>query len=391
MIATPAAQAQTFQTLITFGVGTNGSGPTGGLIQDSTGTFYGTTFWGGAYDFGLVFSLDSAGNEKVLYNFTGGSDGSHPWSGLVLDSAGNLYGTDTYGAAFNAGTVFRLSKNGKLTTLYTFTGGADGAYPRGGLVRDAAGNVYGVTQNGGDNSLTCFGFPGCGVAFKVAPGGKETTQHTFAMGTDGGFPYSALILDTAGNLYGTTEYGGESEGVQCAGATSFGCGTVFKIDPAGNETVLHRFHWGVGVDGALPLGGLVMDAEGNLYGTTSYGGSVSACQGFGCGSVFKLDESGNETLLHTFGHADGIGPFATLIRDADGNLYGTTYNGGKAGFGTVFMVDAAGKETVLHSFTGGSDGANPTASLFRDSAGNLYGTASSGGDGNNGVVFMLKQ
>jgi uncharacterized repeat protein (TIGR03803 family) len=254
------------------------------------------------------------------------------------------------------------------------------------LVRDTAGNLFGVTQNGGDNTLTCFGFTGCGVAFKLAANGKETTLHTFELGTDGGYPYSTLTMDGSGNLYGTTEYGGDVGNGSCPG----GCGTVFKIDPAGNETVLHRSDWYNGVDGAVPIGGVVLDAEGNIYGTTSFGGSPTACMTFGCGTVFKLDQAGNETILYDFGDLDAGDPWGPLVRAASGNLYGTSYAGGKYSFGAVFKVDASGKETVLHNFTGGRDGAYLTAPLFRDSAGNFYGTAELGGQGQEGVVFVLK-
>lgn len=378
--ATLSAHAQTFQVLHSFGFGVDGSYPTGNLIEDSAGIFYGTTFHGGTFGMGTVFSMDSTGKERVLYSFTGGSDGSYPWSGLVLDSAGNLYGTATYGAAFNAGTVFRLSKNGKFTTLYTFTGGADGANPRAGLVRDAAGNLYGATPNGGDNSLACYGFTGCGVVFEVDPHGNETTLHTFTMGTDGGFPYSTLTMDAAGNLYGTTEYGGAS-----------GSGIVFKIDPTGNETILHSFAWYNGVDGGIPIGGVVLDAGGNVYGTTSLGGSPTACRTFGCGIVFELSPSGNESILYDFNDPPDAGDcWGTLVRDAEGNLYGTSYAAGKYTYGALFKVDASGKEKVMHNFTGGSDGAYVTAPLFRDGSGNLYGTASLGGQAEGGTLFVMK-
>ena len=380
LVATLSAHAQTFQVLHSFGFGTDGAYPTGSLIEDSAGIFYGTTFYGGAFGGGTVFSMDSTGKERVLYSFTGGSDGGHPWSGLVLDSAGNLYGTATFGAAFNAGTVFRLSKNGKFTTLYTFTGGADGANPRAGLARDSAGNLYGVTENGGDNSLTCYGFTGCGVVFEVDSHGNEITLHTFTMGIDGGFPYSTLTIDAAGNLYGTTEYGGAS-----------GSGIVFKIDPAGNETILHSFAWYNGVDGGIPIGGLVLDAEGNVYGTTSLGGSPTACQTFGCGIVFELSPSGNESILYDFNDPPDAGDcWGTLVRDPEGNLWGTSYAAGRYGFGALFKVVASGKERVMHNFTGGSDGGYVTAPLFRDGSGNLYGTANGGGQAEGGTLFVMK-
>jgi uncharacterized repeat protein (TIGR03803 family) len=235
----------------------------------------------------------------------------------------------------------------------TFTGGADGWGPNG-LIRDAAGNLYGTTQYGGNSS--CFG--GCGTVFKLDTAGTETVLYTFTGGTDGANPVASLIRDSAGNLYGTTYGGGASN-----------LGTVFKLDTTGTETVLHSFTGAP--DGANPTAALVRDAAGNLYGTTFAGGLAS-----GTGTVFKLDATGTETVLHTFSGypTDGARPTAALIRDAAGNLYGTTSVGGASKFdgGTVFKLDTSGTETVLYSFC--CIGSGPTAGLLRDAAGNLYGT-----------------
>ena len=203
------------------------------------------------------------------------------------------------------------------------------------------------------------------------------TLYRFAGGMDGSNPYGGLIADAEGNLYGTTAYGGSSN---CE--SGLGCGTVFKLDKTGKgkETVLYSFTGGT--DGANPYAGLIRDADGNLYGTTAFGGSSNA------GTVFRLDATGKETVLYSFSGVDGENPYASLIRDAAGNLYGTTFRGGESGLGTVFKLDGAGNETVLHSFNG-ADGQNPYADLTRDAEGNLYGTTNYGGDSNLGTVFKL--
>jgi uncharacterized repeat protein (TIGR03803 family) len=254
-----------------------------------------------------------------------------------------------------------------LTVLHRFTSSPDGAYPYAGLVRDAAGNLYGTTYEGGSSDLR-DGVSGYGTVFKLDTSGTETVLHRFTSSPDGAYPYAGLVRDAAGNLYGTTSEGGSSD-----------YGTVFKLDTSGNETVLHNF---TGGDGSYPYAGLVRDATGNLYGTTLYGGAS------GVGTVFKLDTSGNETVLHNFTGGDGAYPYAGLVRDATGNLYGTTFRGGSSDYGTVFKLDTSGTETVLHSFTGYSDGSNPRGGLVMDAAGNLYGTTEMIGEA-FGTVFKL--
>jgi uncharacterized repeat protein (TIGR03803 family) len=247
----------------------------------------------------------------------------------------------------------RLGQAQTFTLLYSFTGEADGG---GGvysdLVRDGAGNLYGTTWGGGSSKL--------GVVFKLDTTGKETVLYSFAGGSDGANPHAGLVRDTAGNLYGTTVYGGLNG---CVG----GCGTVFKVDTSGHETKIYEFIGGT--DGANPYSKLLRDGAGNLYGTTSGGGAL------GFGAVFKLDTTGNETVLHSFagGPGDGQYPVAGVIRDVAGNLYGTTPSGGTFDFGTVFKLDPTGALTVLYSFTGGVDGRYPYyGRLVRDKAGSLY-------------------
>ncbi len=317
---------------------------------------------GGAHNAGVVFKVDPSGHETVLYSFTGGDDGSSP-NIVIRDSAGNLYGTTGGGGAAGAGVVFKVDPAGRETVLYSFTGGADGGSPFGSMVRDSAGNLYGVTDGGGN---------GVGVVFKVDPSGHETVLYSFTGGPDGGYPYP-VILDSAGNLYGTTTNGG--------GASN--AGVVFKVDPTGHETVLYSFTGGN--DGGYPDAGVIRDAAGCLYGTTSSGGASNA------GVVFKVDTSGHERVLYSFtGGADGGSPYAGVIRDSASNLYGTTDFGGTAGLGVVFKLDRSGHETVLHTFRRGPDGNQPVyAGVIRDSDGNLYGTTAFSGAGGQGAVYKL--
>jgi len=362
--------AYKFAVLYTFTGGADGSGPYSSVVRDSAGSLYGTTCCGGSAN-GVVYKVDTAGQETVLYTFTGGADGSNPIA-VIRGPAGALYGT-TYsggepGSCYGrgCGVVFKVSTSGHETVLYSFTGGADGGTPLAGVIGDSAGNLYGTTSQGGD--LSCYVI-GCGVVFEVGTSSQETVLYTFTglnVGTDGGFP-NAVIRDSAGNLYGTTG-GGPNYGV------------VYKLDTLGNYTVLYSFTGGA--DGGGPEAGVIRDSAGNLYGTTYGGGSG--------GVVYKVDTSGQETVLYSFtGGADGGGPEAGVIRDSAGNLYGTTYGGG-SGQGVVYKVDTSGHETVLHTFTGGADGGHPAAGLIRGGAGNLFGTASSGGKYGAGVVFELK-
>jgi uncharacterized repeat protein (TIGR03803 family) len=359
------------------------------LVSQGTNIFYGVTAsGGGSSEAGTVFKLDSEGNETVLYSFTGGADGGGPQS-LVLGPDGNLYGTAQIGGAHNAGVIFRLdptAQEGKETVLYSFTNGADGGLPSYALVVDHAGNLYGTTRTGGD--LTCFqnGGYGCGVVFEVGLNGKETVLHSFTGHSDGAFP-DGLILDTTGNLYGTAAFGGK---LGCLAGQGYGCGVVFKLDSNGQETVLYDFSGG-GAKGLDPYGALLLDKEGNLYGTTMLGGGMR-CSGDpggvwarvpvpyeGCGIAFELNAAGQEIVLHKFkGIPDGAQPNGDLVQ-GPGGLYGTTMNDGGANCGSVFRIDSGGHYVVVYSFTCGADGAYPEAGLLVDAQGNLYGTTIAGG------------
>jgi uncharacterized repeat protein (TIGR03803 family) len=378
------AQAQTYTVLYAFTNTGDGKFPNTALVRDAGGNLYGTTT--GAGPSAVVFKLNAAGKETVLHTF-GKKTGIDASAGLIRDRAGNLYGTAVTGGESGSGVVFDLSATGRYTVLYAFKGGTDGGVPsEARLLRDAASNLYGTTSYGGD--LACGG---CGVVFKLDTTGKETVLYAFTGGADGSRPTAGIIGDAAGNLYGTTQEGGD---LNCNAPV--GCGVVFKLDTTGKETVLFTF---TGVEGDAP-GALIRDAAGNFYGTTLLGGDFSCGSPLGsCGVVFKLDTTGKETVLYTFtGGADGANPAPDrLIRDA-GNLYGTTRNGGRClDCGTVFKVDKSGNETVLHHFTQGADGGFPVAGLIRGAAGNLYGTAETGGDFNCsgakgfgcGVVFKL--
>jgi uncharacterized repeat protein (TIGR03803 family) len=404
---TQVALAQTESVLYSFcGISNcaDGSDPDGNLILDGTGNFYGTTAAGGivgglcqSFGCGTVFELTTSGTLKILYNFSATPDGEGPMGGLVRDSKGNLYGITGYGGnaggvcgTSGCGTVFELVKTGPTYTekvLYAFTGGTDGANPGSGLVRDTGGNLYGTTLGGGGSG--CSSGAGCGTVFKITSAGNEEVLYSFTGNDDGATPSASLILDAAGNLYGTTAYGGSFGG----GCTSLGCGVVFKVTPAGQEVVLYAFKGGA--DGQSPLAPLGRDGRGNLYGTTSTGGDVSNIECSvgenGCGVVFELTEKGVLRTLYTFtGYPlDGQHPLAGLVRDKQGNLYGTTDWGGPSNDGTVFKVTPSGVETVLHGFIGGSDGLNPHGSLVLDAKGNLCGTALYGGAFGDGVLFKV--
>ena len=240
----------TESVLHSFGSGSDGRSPYAGVVRDAAGNFYGTTAIGGAHEFGTVYRLSSDGQETVLYSFTGGTDGLQPFSSLVLDKNNNLYGCAQFGGTAGGGTLFKLNQSGKLTVLYSFSD-LTGSLPTG-ILRDKTGNFYGSTRSGGTHHD--------GTVFKIGSTGVATVLHDFGSGTDGQYPYAALIMDAVGNFYGTTYAGG-----------SGGLGTVFKIGPTGKETILYSFAHG-GSNGDAPVASLVLDTAGNLYGTTQYGG-----------------------------------------------------------------------------------------------------------------------
>lgn len=376
VLAASAAQAQTYKVLYSFTGGDDGKTPESSLMADAAGNLYGTTMFGGAYGYGVAFKLDATGKETVLHAFTGGADGAYSVGGLILDEAGNLYGTTEEGGdlgcnvGHGCGIVFKLDPSGTEAVLYSFTDGTDGGYPSGPVLRDGAGNLYGTTSYGGGGCE-------CGVVFKLGTGGTETALHTFTGGSDGAYPLAGLVRGAAGNLYSTTYLGG-----------TYGKGTVFGLDITGNEVLLYSFTGGS--DGGYPNAGLTLATTGNLYGTTEEGGDLACPSGYGCGTVYKVDASGKETVLYSFtGGTEGSEPLGGLVIDPTGSLYGTTIAGGAPQLGVVFGLNLAERETVLYTFSRGADGAAPFASLIHDAAGNFYGTAAYGGIGNNGTVFEI--
>lgn len=385
-VAATAAEARNYSILHSFH-GRDGSQPVAAVVADKSGNFYGTTLLGGDLNLcgnrgcGTVFKIDSAGSQSLLHVFTGKThgDGAAPQSALVLDKEGNLYGTTYIGGEHNVGTVFKLAPDGTETIIYSFAPKhGDGDLPTAGLLRHRDGSLYGTTAQGG---IANCNSRGCGTVFKIAPDGTESLLYDFTGGSDGAMPGpGTLVEDDAGNFYGTTEYGGN------LGCSVGSCGVAYKLTPRGDETVLHAFSGGS--DGEHPVGGLAIDAAGNLYGTTELGGGSDACSG-GCGTLFKIAADGTYSVLHVFaGGDDGFFPLAAPLADRRGNLYGTTYFGGNAGGGgTVFKFTPDGSKMILHAFFGD----RPAAPLI-SVQGTLYGTTNFGGHAmcNCGAVFQLQ-
>jgi len=392
LLATQAA-AQTEKILHSFSsTGTGGLAPSAGLIFDGSGNLYSTTPYGSTYNDGTVFELLPASGggwvEKAIHVFGSSTkDGTGSFAAVIFDAAGNLYGVAASGGQYGYGDVFELVP--KTTgaweekILHSFNQNSiDGTYPFAGLILDAAGNLYGTTVQGGNS--------GKGIVFELSPTVSgpwtETIVHQFgSISGDGSAPEGTLIMDASGNLYGTTTLGGAKND-----------GIVFELSPTGGgswmETILHTF--GEGSDGQLPQAGLIMDASGNLYGTTSYGGDHN-----NSGTVFEVSPTGGgawtEAVLHNFGNSsdDGVDPVDSLIFDSTGNLYGTTSAGGAYGFGTVFKLSprtgGGWTEARLHMFGNGLDGQTPAGNLIFDASGNLYGTTVGGGVNDDGTVFEI--
>jgi len=393
------AGAQTEKVLYSFS-GTTGAKPFG-LTEDASGNFYGASAATTTQSYGSIYRLakGSSGhwNMTVLYVFKGLWDGKYPNAKLVVDSAGNVYGTTAQGGSFHdcsCGTVFELSPRSsgswKETTLYSFQGGNDGAEPHAGLTSDSAGNLYGTAYVGGTADL--------GTVFKLSPvsggGWSESTLYSFQGGSDGLEPSAPVVLDQSGNIYGVTEIGG-GQG-SCYG--TYGCGTVFELTPnsgSWSESILHTFT-GSG-DGGVPTGGLAVDQYGDIYGVANRGGYVSLCGGIGCGAAFILEPYFGSWVFYTI-HGfqdliDGAYPVGGLTTGKAADVvYGTTTSDGPSCCGTVFKLSAtqAGwTGSVLYSFTGEPDGAYPYGNLILDAHGNLYGTTTAGGADNQGTIFKL--
>ncbi|HTR44020.1 MAG TPA: choice-of-anchor tandem repeat GloVer-containing protein [Pseudomonadales bacterium] len=358
------ADAQpTFIPLYSFTGGNDGANPVANLMQANDGNLYGTTYEGGTNGYGTIFRISTSGALTPLYSFTNGNDGANPYAGLVQASDGALYGTTQYGGTNDYGAIFRTTTNGAFIPLYSFTGGHDGANPRGGLTLANDGNLYGTTENGGTNFD--------GTVFRITPSGALTSLYSFTGGHDGSYPVAGLVQASDGKLYGTTYEGGTN-----------GYGVVFRITTNGVLTPLYSFT--DGHDGAYPVAGLVQASDGNLYGTAEEGGTNFD------GAIFQIKTNGVLTPLYSFTDGnDGAAPSAALVQANDGNLYGTAYEGGANDYGSVFRVTTNGVLTPLYSFTNGRDGADPLAGLTLAGNGNLYGTAPGGGTNHVGTVFEL--
>ena len=403
LVATEPSSAQTdassvqFTTLARF-TGPNGLAVAQPLVQASNGAFYGTSIYGGSGTYcgglgcGTTFKITPSGTLTTLDSFlcsqSGCPDGQDPNSALVQATNGYLYGTTQAGGASNGGTIFKMAPNGALTTLYSFcaqSGCPDGVGPFGALVQAANGDLYGTTPSGGVSDG--------GTIFKMTPSGTLTTLYSFCSQSscaDGQDPSGALIQATNGDLYGTTTYGGTHDSPYCPS----GCGTIFKITSTGSLTTLYSLCAQRGcTDGASPSGVLVQAANGDFYGTTTYGGIANSSCPFGCGTVFKITPSGTLNTLYSFcsqpGCPDGNTPLAGLVQAASGNLYGTTSVGGAKGYGTIFKITSSGALTTLYSFcsqAGCADGANPNG-LVQSTNGSFYGTTD--GPGGYGTAFAL--
>ena len=381
-VAVPGAQAQTYSVLHTFTDGSDGAGPQSGLTADGAGNFYGVAVQGGPYNLGVAFRFSHSGAGWTLspiYGFRGGSDGAGPYGAMVFGPDGALYGTTfSGGASCNCGTVFKLTPPASVchsvscpwteTVLYRFSG-PDGLEPRRALVFDRAGNMYGTTLQGG-----AYGW---GVVYELSPSGNEWTESVlwnFTGGFDGENPLCSLLLDSAGNLYGTAPTGGYNN-----------LGTVFELSPSGSGWSMSQIYSFDGQgNGSTPYGGLAFDAQGNLYGSTAHGGQFDA------GVAFEMSPTGGGwayTLMNDFVTS---GPQDSPALDAAGNVYFVCTTCGYSGYDAKF-TDNNGVWTwsLLHGFTGGGGATLPVGTLAFDASGNIYGMTYDGGSTNDGVIYEI--
>src|SRR6516225_2650812 len=360
-VLVPSAKAQTFKVLHEFNGQSDGALPEGTLLLDAAGNLFGTTFAGGELGEGTVYKIDTTGVETVLFTFSAFESGSNPASPLIQDQSGNLVGIADEGPG-GAGVVYKLSPLGDQTLLFSFQGGTgrNTRVPSGGLFMDKSGNIFGTTLFGGNGTCQF----GCGTIYRLDTAGTLRVLHSFSGGSDGSQPFGPLVRDAAGNLYGVAKSGGD---LSCPEFLQSGCGVVFKLTSNGVFTVLHRFHGGT--NGATPQPSLLVDAAGNVFGAAGAGGLSEN------GLLFKISSTGTYTVLHRFTGNDGKTPNGGLVSDPAGNLFGTAQGGGVNGLGTVFEMTSSGQVRVLHAFTGDLDGAFPLAGLIRGADGNLFGTA----------------
>lgn len=378
-IKSVAGQMPTESVLYSFGgnpySATASQEPLAGLIQALDGNFYGTASGGGAHGAGTVFKVTLAGVESIVYSFgaNGAGDGSLASGNLMQGSDGTFYGTTLLGGSSNQGTVFKVTSQGAESVLYSFTGGNDGGGPESSLVLDSDGNLWGTTSGGGTHND--------GTVFKLTPQGTETVQWSFSGATDGSAPAAGLTLGRDGNYYGTTFHGG-----------AHGGGTIFRITPTGTLTSLHAFG-GTSGEPVWPYGGLTLGSNGNFYGATVNDENTTG------GAVYMMTPAGTVTILHEFTGLISLGDaavaYSPLVEDVNGNFYGTTLEGGLYGQGAVYEITAAGTELVLYSFAGvgvvagRTDGMGPECNLVLGTDGNMYGLTTSGGLNGEGTVFRL--
>lgn len=375
LIPSLLARARQETVLYNFTGGLDGSGPSAIIRNSSTGVLYGTTPIGGCGGYGVVFKMSPGGTQTVIHCFAGLADGALPYAAPVQDSAGTIYGSASEGGDYTictdsgCGTIFKVNPDPPFdfTILHTFTGATNDGQAPNAVMLDAAGNMFG-TAGGGEL--------GWGIVFKIDTAGKFSVLYNFTNGSDGGEPVGSLVEDAAGNLYGLTHSGGASK-----------AGVIFKISGT-TESVLHNFSGGA--DGGFATGydgHPILDSAGNLYGAAFEGGIKNPVCPEGCGVIFRLSPSGQYTVLHSFtAHGDGAYPNSSLLRTASGVLYGTSLN-------VAYALAPSGSLTVLHTFAGGTtDGTSPNGGLAMDEAGTLYGSTSAGGTGccnGVGVVFKI--
>jgi len=395
LAAAATAPAQTFNTLVQFTYA-NGADPFAGLVQGRDGNLYGTTAYGGTCALtnlgcGTVFKMSPAGALQTLHYFTG-PDGAFPFSELVLATDGNFYGTTVGGGANCAssngcGTVFRITPSGSLTTLYSFCSQSNcvDGQQPYGGLIQATNGNLYGTTNYGGTSANCD--LGCGTFFRITPAGALTTLSSFTGVPAAFFPATTLVQGANGKLYGTTQVGG----AHCGGA---GCGAVFSVTLAGKLETIYSFCAQPNcADGDLPTAGLIQATDGNFYGTASSGGNSTGCEG-GCGTVFKITPNGALTTLHTFSGSDGFDPAAALFQATDGNFYGTTVEGGYSyqcpgGCGTIFQMTSTGTLTTVYAFPAFSGGSDLRAQLLQHTSGTFFGTTYVGGFDGAGTAFSL--
>jgi uncharacterized repeat protein (TIGR03803 family) len=379
LIVAPAnAQNWNFVTLHHL-TGSDPRPPYRGPILDRSGNLYFTTYGGGTLGEGAALRLAPDGTLTVLHSFGGSGDGSYPVAGLTPDRDGNFFGTTSFGGSAGEGTVFKLAPNGTETVRYSFKGGADGQQLGTGVVK-VGRNLYGTATYGGAEDCQIATHQ-CGIVFKIEPDGTEEILHAFVGGDDGAVPHAGLIADAAGNLYGTTYYGGGGAG-QCDGHTGnpdLGCGIAFMVAPDGTYTILHVFQ-GYPTDGANPEGDLLVDDGGNLYGSTNSGGANTNCAQYGCGTIFRLTSGATETILYNFAY--DVAWSGRLVRDRSGDLFGTTVH-------EVFELKSDGSLNTLYYWYDNKNFPNPD--LATDGSRNLFGTTQSLGRHPHGSVFELKR